>query len=154
MPVKRWTSVLLLLLAAAVVAAFTLSLRSDDVATAPTPDEGAVRAALQPYLDGHAAGRGEVMAPAFFEEARLSVVVDGQLHIGHAADYLAGWPGQPAPDEADRQRWVESVTVVGDLALAEIILLHPGLRIVDYMVMHRVDGDWKIVHKAYQREPR
>jgi hypothetical protein len=116
--------------------------------------EDAVREALQPYLDGHATGRGDVMAPAFGDDARLSAVMRGQLVVRDARDYLAGMPGQPAPDEAERRRWIESVDVAGDMAVAKIILDYPQVRFVDYMVLHRVDGAWKIVHKAYQVEPR
>lgn len=119
-----------------------------------TDAEAAVREALQLYLDGHAAGRGDIMAPIFAEDARLSVVQRGGLVVRDAADYLTTFPGSPAADEAERRRWIESVDVVGDLALARVVLMYPGVRIIDYMTMHRVDGDWLIVHKAYQPEPR
>jgi hypothetical protein len=35
-----------------------------------------------------------------------------------------------------------------------VILLYPGVRFVDYIIMHRIDGEWTIVHKAYHAELR
>jgi hypothetical protein len=118
------------------------------------PAESAIRATLHTYMAGHAQGRGEAMASAFTAEARLSAVVDGQLRIMDVQDYLVGFPGAPAADETDRRRWIQSVDVVGDMAVARVVLLYPAVRFVDYMVLHRVEDDWKIVHKAYHAERR
>lgn len=116
--------------------------------------ETAIREALQPYLAGHATGRGDVMAPVFATGARLTAVRDGKLHVVDAADYFASFPGHPAADEGERRRWIQSIDVTGDMALAKVVLLYPGVRFVDYIVMHRVDGEWTAVHKAYHAELR
>lgn len=116
--------------------------------------ESAVREALQPYLAGHATGRGDVMAAAFAEGARLSVVQDGKLRVLDATDYFASFPGHQAEDESERRRWIQSIDVAGDMAMAKVVLLYPGVRFVDYIIMHRIDGEWTIVHKAYHAELR
>lgn len=152
---RYWT---LILAGTATLAILAAGLLAPAVTAAPAgpidPEEAAVRAALQPYLDGHATGRADVMSPAFASTARLSAVIDGRLTVRDASDYLAGLPGAPAPDESERRRWIQSVDIAGDMAIARVVLLYPGVRFVDYMVMHRVDGEWKIVHKAYHAEPR
>jgi hypothetical protein len=151
---RHWTWVLTGAASLAILgaAASAPAVTADEVAI--DPDQVAVRAALQPYLAGHASGRGDVMATAFTDGARLSSVVDGRLFVRDAKDYFLGFPGAPAEDEGERRRWIQSIEVVGDMAIARVILLYPGVRFVDYMVLHRVADDWKVVHKAYHAEPR
>jgi hypothetical protein len=118
------------------------------------PDEAAVRFALQMYMDGQATGRADVMAHVFAENARLSAVVEGKFTLQTADEFFATLPGQPTAHEADCRRWVQSVDVVGDMAVARVVQLYPGVRFVDYMVLHRIGEDWKIVHQAYQAQER
>ncbi len=118
-------------------------------------DEAAVRQALGLYLQGHATGDGEIMARAFHPEARLTFVdPGGALRIISLEQFLSGFPGRPAPDEDQRIRSIEWVEVAGTTAVGKIILDYPTIYLVDYMSLHKVNGEWKIVHKSYHREPK
>lgn len=123
-------------------------------AAARGTEEAAVRATLQRYLNGHATGRGEEFAAAMHGEMRLMSVREGKLSQRTAAEYVALWTGRPAPDEARRRRWIESVDVTGSAAQAKIVLEHPTARLTDYMNLLKVDGEWKIVNKIVHAEPR
>ncbi len=120
----------------------------------PHDEEAAVRETLEHYLAGHATGDGAHMRMAFHSDALLHWVDEGALRQRAAADYIAGFTGRPAPDEADRRRWIEEVDVTGTAASAKIVLDYPSGRFVDYMSLLRVDGEWKIVNKIFHRAPR
>lgn len=120
---------------------------------APTPEDE-VRAALQHYLMAHATGDGEHHKQVFHPEARLFWVRDGQFSQRTSAEYIGSSSGRPAADEAQRRRWIESVDVTGDAAVAKIILDYPNARFTDYMSMLKVDGQWRIVNKTFHVAPK
>ena len=129
---------------------FVLSLS----ALAQASDKEAVRVPLENYLKGHATGDGEYMRKAFHTEGNLVFVRDGKFTTRSFADYIAGFTGKPAADEAQRKRSIESVDVAGNAASAKIILDYPTTRFVDYMSLLKIDGEWKIVNKIFYAEPK
>lgn len=140
----RWTLGLCVLMATA--AAAWPNARLDD-------DEAAVRRALEHYLSGHATGEAAHMEAAFHPDAMLFWVQDGELRRRSSADYIAGFTGRPAADEARRRRWIESVDIAGTAASGKIVLEYPSGRFVDYMSLLKIDGEWRIVNKIFHREP-
>lgn len=108
--------------------------------------------ALGHYLQAHATGQGAHAQAAFYPDARMVWVADGEIRERPIGDYIAGFRGEPEADEARRERWVESVDVTGDAAVAKIVLDYPGARIVDYMTLLRTDGEWRIIHKSFHAE--
>jgi hypothetical protein len=133
--------------AVAVVAAVTH-------AQARQADEAGVRAALEHYLQGHATGDGAHMRAAFHPSARLFWVRGDTLNTRTSEDYAAGFTGRPAPDEAQRQRWIERVEVTGNAAIGVVVLDYPQTRFTDYMALLRVGGEWRIVNKTFVAEPK
>ena len=123
-------------------------------ALAQASDKEAVRVPLENYLKGHATGDGEYMRKAFHTEGNLVFVRDGKFTTRSFADYIAGFTGKPAADEAQRKRSIESVDVAGNAASAKIILDYPTTRFVDYMSLLKIDGEWKIVNKIFYAEPK
>ncbi|MDQ3949450.1 MAG: nuclear transport factor 2 family protein [Gemmatimonadota bacterium] len=115
-------------------------------------EEAAVRAALEHYLQGHATGDGAHHRVVFHPESKLFWVRDGQLMQRTSADYIAGAPGKPAPDEAQRKRRIVSVDVTGNAASAKIELDYPNAKLTDYMSLLKVGGEWKIVNKIFTPE--
>ncbi len=118
-------------------------------------EEAAVREALGYYIQGHATGDRAIMARAFHPEAHLTYVLeDGSMRTITLEDFLSGFSGRPAPDEAQRVRTIEAVDIAGTAAVGKIILDYPTIRFVDYMSLLKVNGEWKIIHKSYYREPK
>jgi hypothetical protein len=117
-------------------------------------DEAGVRAALQHYLQGHATGDGTHMRLAFHPTARLSWVRADTLALRTSEDYAASFSGQPASDEAQRRRWIESVHVTGNGAMAVVVLDYPAVRFTDYMTLLRIGNEWRIVNKTFVAEPK
>ena len=117
-------------------------------------DKELVRVPLENYLKGHATGDGEFMKKAFHTEGNLIFVRDGKYTTRSFADYIAGMSGKPAADEDKRKRWIESVHVVGNAAIAVIILDYPTVKFTDYMSLLKFNGEWKIVNKSFFAEPK
>lgn len=67
---------------------------------APTPDEVAVRAARDHYIQGHATGDGAHMRLAFNPAAHLYWSSADTLAIRTVDEYIGRMPGKPAADEA------------------------------------------------------
>ena len=71
-----------------------------------------------------------------------------------APEYIGGFKGTPPPDEARRVRRVLMTDVTGDVAIAKVELDYPDTRFVDYFTLAKLGGDWKIIHKTFQRFPK
>jgi putative lumazine-binding protein len=123
-------------------------------ATRAQNENAAVRAALEHYLQGHATGDGAHFSVVFHPDSKLFWVRDGQLMQRTSADYIAGAPGKPAGDEAQRRRRVVSVDVTGNAAIGKIELDYPNAKLTDYMSLLKVGGEWKIVNKIFTAEPK
>jgi len=124
--------------------------------SAPTPDEVAVRATLQHYIQGHATGDGAHMRIAFNPAARLFWSSADTLATRTSEEYIARSPGKPAADEATgvRKRSIEVVDVTGNAAIGKIVLDYPDAHIVDYMSLLKTNGEWKIINKIFNVEPK
>jgi len=123
-------------------------------ASAQTADKDAARVPLENYVKGHATGDGEFMKKAFHTEGNLIFIRDGKYMTRSFAEYIAGFTGKPAADEADRKRSIEMVEVSGNAGVGKIILDYPTVRFVDYMTLLKIDGEWKIVNKIFYAEPK
>ncbi|MFW6331086.1 MAG: nuclear transport factor 2 family protein [Gemmatimonadota bacterium] len=117
-------------------------------------EEESVRQSVQYYIDGQAAGDGTIIARAFHPDAHMTGLRDGAISRVPISQYVTWFRGEPAADEAQRERWIESVDVVGDAAIAKVVLDYPGVRFTDWMSLLKVDGQWKIVHKNYTAQPK
>ena len=62
--------------------------------------------------------------------------------------------GKPAADESKRKRAIEAIDVVGNAAVARIILDYPTVKFIDYMTLLKINGEWKIVNKSFYAEPK
>ena len=123
-------------------------------AFAQDSEKAAVRVPLENYIKGHATGDGEYMKKAFHTEGSLIFIRDGKYATRSFADYIAGFTGKPAADEAQRKRSIEAIDVNGNAAVAKIILDYPSARFVDYMTLLKINGEWKIVNKSFYAEPK
>jgi hypothetical protein len=117
-------------------------------------DETAVRQAIEHYFRGHATGQGEHFRKVFHQEAKLFAVREGKFWQLTSEEYIARASGKPAPDEAQRKRFVESVDVAGNAAVAKVILDYLGATLTDYMSLLKIDGEWKIVNKTFHSKPK
>ena len=116
-------------------------------------EEQAVRAAVQQYLKGHATGSAEEMRKAFLPTAHIEGIRNGVFTSWTVDQYVAGFRGTPAADEATRTRTINSVDIKGTAAMARATLVHGATTFTDYFVLLKVDGAWKIANKVYSSAP-
>lgn len=133
----------LLLIAALVVAT---------PAFAQEKDEAGARAAVNHYLAGHVTGSADEFRAAFYPKGMLYWNKDGAFAERTVADFIAGAPGKPAADEAQRRRSIESLDVTGNAAMAKVVLDYPSVKFTDYLSLVKADGEWRIVNKIFNVE--
>lgn len=118
---------------------------------ASATDIAAAMVPLQAYLDGHASGQEHQFRRAFAADAMLVGIKDGIYNQRPGEDYIkASASGQIPADESRRQRWIRSINLTGKVASAVIELDYPHMRALDHMSLLQLDGEWRIVVKAYE----
>ena len=120
---------------------------------AQTSEDAGVRAAVEQYLKGHATGSGDEMRKAFLPTAHIEGNRQGKFTSWTVDEYVKNFSGKPAADEASRKRTIDSVNVSGTAAMARATLVHGQTTFVDYFVLLKVDGEWKIANKVYTSAP-
>lgn len=125
------------------------------IAFAEQPGEdAAARKPLEAYLQGHATGDASYMRQAFLPTAHIEGIRDGKFLSWTADEYIAGFKGTPPADEARRKRWIDSVDISGNAAMARVTLDYPSGTFTDYFVLLKVDGEWKIANKVWTRHAK
>lgn len=109
---------------------------------------------LNNYLKGQTTGDAEFIRKAFYTDARIVSFRDGKLTNLNVEEFAKFFNGKQAKDEAERKRTIESIEVSGTAAIAKIVLDYPTIKFTDYMTLLKIDGEWKIVNKAFFAEPR
>jgi hypothetical protein len=118
-------------------------------------EDAAIRKTIEDhYFKAQATGSGEHLKGTFVDEGRMMWVQDGQLRVRTSADYIGGFTGRPAADEARRKRRVLMTDAAGDVGVAKVELDFPDVKFTDYFTLARVGGDWKIIHKTFHRQPK
>ena len=117
-------------------------------------DEAAARKPLEAYLRGHATGDAAYIRQAFLPTAHVEGIRDGKLLSWTADEYIAGFKGSPPADEGQRKRWIDSIDISGNAAMARVTLDYPAGTFTDYFVLLKVDGEWKIANKVWTRNPK
>ncbi len=112
-------------------------------------DEAAIRQTLQHYLQAHVTGNPEHLKKAFHPEAKLLFVREGKLAQMTLDDYGKRFSGKPAEDEAQRRRKIESIEIDGNAAMARITFDYPATFTTDFMLLLKLDGEWRIVQKSF-----
>jgi hypothetical protein len=122
--------------------------------SAQTDEKAAVRVPVENYIKGHETGDGEYMKKAFHTEGNMIFVRDGKYMTRSFAEYIKGFTGKPAADEKDRKRSIELIDVVGNAAVAKVILDYPTVKFTDYFTLLKIDGEWKIINKSFHAEQK
>ena len=117
------------------------------------PEEQAVRVPLEYYMQGHATDDPECMRKAFMPTAHIESVREGPLTSWTIDTYCQRFKGTPAADEATRRRSIDAIDIGGTAASARITLVHGNTTFIDYFVLLKTEGGWKIANKAFHVQP-
>ena len=119
------------------------------LAAQQSADEAAVRRVITTYFRGHATGIADTMRAAFLPSAHIEGIRNGTFTSWTVDQYVGGFRGQPAADEASRVRTIDDVDISGGAAMVKATLKHGSTTFTDYFVLLKVDGQWKIANKVY-----
>jgi hypothetical protein len=114
----------------------------------------AVKVPLQHYVRAHETGNAEFIRRAFSADAKIVGYMGGKLISWSTEEYAGRFSGKPANDEAQRKRSFELLNVVGDAAVGKVTLEYPTVKFSDFMSLIKIDGEWKIVSKAFHAEAK
>jgi Putative lumazine-binding len=124
------------------------------------PDPSAIpglTAAVQRYFDLMYDSDVARFDRVFRASAQLHGFRDGQMTMWPAQTFKEILAGRPSPQAQNAPR--EEAILLVDCASADQALVKVRVRIaavvfVDYLVYHRIDGDWLITAKAFHVERR
>lgn len=117
-------------------------------------DAAAARVPLESYINAHATGNPEYIRKAFFPDAKIMAFRDGKLLNLSVEEFASRFSGKPAADESQRKRRIDSLDITGNAGVARILLDYPDATLIDYMSLLKVNGEWKIVNKVFNVEPK
>ena len=123
-------------------------------ATRTSPDEQAIRRHIERYyFEGVRHSDTASAHRPFHPVAVMYSIREGKLAERTITDWLTGIaeraPKPPKPDAV--QRRVVSVDVTGTAAVAKTELIQPETVVTDYLSLLKVDGEWTIVGKIFDR---
>ena len=105
----------------------------------------AVSRVVQLYLDGTSQGRPDLVGEAFLPSLELNgLYEDETLLTISGPDYIARIEeGVPIP----REGRIVSIDATDRSAMVKVEIVSRGRLFTDYLLMLRVEGEWKIVNK-------
>ncbi len=119
-------------------------------------EQSMVRIPLENYIRAHATGDSSNLGKSFYPEAKIQGIRpdNGKLVSFKFEDYVKTFPGKSAAAETMRKRRIESVEITKNAAIAKLVFDYPTVKITDYMLLLKIDGEWKIVNKIAQGETK
>lgn len=121
---------------------------------AQNAEKEAVRKTVELYFQGQATGNGDFFRKAFHPDAKIMGMREGKLVQRTSEEFAAGASGKPPADEAQRKRTIESIDITGSAATVKVVLDYPTVKFTDYFTLLKIDGEWKIMNKIYNAEPK
>jgi hypothetical protein len=135
-----------------IIAIAAIALLASSAGAQGSEDERAVRAVVGTYFRGHATAIADTMRAAFLPTAHIEGIRNGAFSSWTVDQYVAGFRGQPAADEASRRRTIDVVDISGSAAMVKATLKHGATTFTDYFVLLKVDGAWRIANKVYHAQ--
>lgn len=133
----------------AVVAMLTVAERAN---AQDDDDARQIRQVVEVYFRGHATANADTMRSAFLPTAHIEGIRNGVFTSWTVDQYVGGFRGTPAPDEAERQRVIDVVDRTGSAAMVKATLKHGAITFTDYFVLLKADGKWLIANKVYHAQ--
>ena len=115
-------------------------------------DYDLIAKAVQHYIDGAKAGKGDDMKPAFHKDATIFGYAGADL-FGGPIQQLFDWSDGNGPAKELTAR-IANIDLVDTVATVRLELDNwSGSRYTDLFTMLKVDGQWKIMSKVFHLHP-
>jgi hypothetical protein len=129
-----------------------LALATTSAAAQSDTDDAQIRQVIGVYFRGHATANADTMRAAFMPTAHIEGVRNGVFTSWTVDQYVAGFRGTPAQDEAARVRVIDVVDKSGTAAMVRATLKHGATTFTDYFVLLKVQDKWLIANKVYHAQ--
>lgn len=111
-------------------------------------DYQAITKVIQHYIDGAVEGRGELMKPAFHQDATIYGYVGPDLFAGPIQG-LYDWNDENGPAK-DMKSKITHIDVVGTAASVRLESDNwTGHRFTDFFNLLKIDGKWQVMNKVF-----
>ena len=115
-------------------------------------DYDLIAKAVQHYIDGAKAGKGDDMKPVFHKDATIFGYAGADL-FGGPIQQLFDWSDGNGPAKELTAR-IANIDLVDTVATVRLELDNwSGSRYTDLFTMLKVDGQWKIMSKVFHLHP-
>lgn len=107
-----------------------------------------IRKTLMDYIEGTANGEPERLRDAFHEDLNLYSVAGDSLRPLSGQTYIGYFEDRKPRNRIGR---IISIDYENDAAIAKIEILMPARKRVytDYLLLLKLKGKWKIIHKSF-----
>ena len=111
-------------------------------------EEASIRKALYNYIEGTANGEPERVQKAFHKDLNLYSIRSGELNIWNGKKYIGNIK---KGRKSNRVGKIISIDYVNNAAMAKLEIDMPGSKrlYTDYMLLLKIKGEWKVIHKSY-----
>lgn len=110
-----------------------------------------IRLVLTDYIEGTANGEPDRVRHAFHDDLNLYSVKNEKLEVWRGKTYI---DNIQIGKKNTRQGRIVSIDYEKDVAIAKIDILVPGFRLfTDYLMLAKLNGNWKIIHKSFTSRP-
>ena len=110
-------------------------------------EEAAVRQTLNYYMEGGTLGQFDILKKAFHETATMKYLREGYQEVNALEFFGSRMSGK----KSDRQCRITYLDISGPAAHARVELEYADFMFIDYMNLLKIDGEWKIVNKIFDR---
>lgn len=114
-------------------------------------DKELIEKTLMDYIEGTANGAPDRIKQAFHQDLNLYSITNDTLSVTDGQKYIGYFKeGQ----KRDRVGKIVSIDMVNNAAVAKVEIDVPTRKrlYTDYMMLLKVKGKWKIIHKSYTHE--
>ncbi|MCF7750519.1 nuclear transport factor 2 family protein [Bacillus subtilis subsp. subtilis] len=121
-------------------------------ATAQTRDHDAVDQVMQTFMRAYTTADNTLAKQVFRADGVMIGYAQARgpaLASRTGEQFAEGFNGKPAANETQRKRRYQIVDVAHNLAAVRVNLDYPGWDGVDYVVLLKTDGQWKIMSKSW-----
>jgi hypothetical protein len=115
-------------------------------------EEAAIRHVVQLYFDGIIKYDEDALRTAFHPQASIiGTTGEGEADWEPFEEWVVYTRGD-APDPTGRNNRIVSIDITGNAASVKTDLAWPHVHYVDYLSLLKIDGNWVIVNKIWNRE--
>jgi hypothetical protein len=105
---------------------------------------------IENYIRSQETGVADYARAAFHKDARM----DGMRRSGYVSTpiddkWFASYTGKPHADEPQAKRTVDMIDLTATTGFVRLKSVYPDMAFEDYMLLLKVDGEWKIMQKLF-----